>query len=65
MAKRQGSFQNMDPETRARYSRMGGLAAHRAGTAHEWTTEEARAAALKGVAKRRELRAQHREDETR
>ena len=37
-----------DPETRQRVARMGGKAAHERGVAHEFTSEEARAAGKKG-----------------
>lgn len=52
-------FAAMDPELRREIARKGGQAAHRAGTAHEFTTEEAREAGRKGSrathAKRRAL----------
>ena len=38
----------MTPEQRADISRKGGVAAHAAGTAHEFTAEEARSAGKKG-----------------
>lgn len=38
----------MDPALVAKISRKGGRAAHRAGTAHEFSTKEARAAGSKG-----------------
>lgn len=37
-----------DPETRQRVARQGGKAAHQQGVAHEFTSEEARAAGRKG-----------------
>lgn len=37
-------FASMDPETVRQIARKGGHAAHAKGTAHEWTSEEARAA---------------------
>ena len=40
---RQG-FASMDREKQRKIASKGGRAAHRKGTAHEWTTEEARAA---------------------
>lgn len=40
---RQG-FASMDPDKQRKIASKGGRAAHRKGTAHEWTTEEARAA---------------------
>lgn len=41
-------FAAMDPEKRARIARLGGLAAHAAGTAHEFTPEEAKIAGKRG-----------------
>lgn len=41
-------FAAMTPEQRSAISRKGGIAAHQAGTAHEWTQEEARSAGKKG-----------------
>lgn len=41
-------FQLMTPERRAEISRIGGVAAHKAGTAHEFTPQEAKAAGQKG-----------------
>jgi uncharacterized protein len=41
-------FGAMDRAEVRRLARKGGLAAHRAGTAHEFTSEEARAAGRKG-----------------
>jgi general stress protein YciG len=38
----------MDMEKRRQIASMGGKAAHKQGTAHQWTTEEARAAGAKG-----------------
>lgn len=38
----------MDPEKQRAIARKGGRAAHEKGTAHEWTTEEARRAGRKG-----------------
>jgi general stress protein YciG len=37
-----------DPEVRRRVASMGGIAAHKKGTAHEFTTQEAQAAGRKG-----------------
>jgi general stress protein YciG len=55
---RKRGFGAMTPELMKAISRKGGLAAHAAGTAHEFTTAEARAAGRKGGqashAKRRE-----------
>ena len=41
-------FACLDPETLRIISRAGGKAAHSAGTAHEFTRDEARAAGSKG-----------------
>jgi len=38
----------MDPEKQREIARKGGRAAHTRGTAHEWTSEEARIAGRKG-----------------
>lgn len=41
-------FRAMDPERQREIARKGGRAAHIKGTAHQWTSEEARAAGRKG-----------------
>jgi uncharacterized protein len=41
-------FASMDPEKQRRLASKGGTAAHEKGRAHEWTSEEARAAGRKG-----------------
>ena len=41
-------FAAMDPERQRRIASEGGRAAHQQGVAHQWTTEEARAAGRKG-----------------
>ncbi|MDQ3023057.1 MAG: KGG domain-containing protein [bacterium] len=41
-------FASMDPERVSEIASMGGKAAHAQGVAHEWTTDEARAAGRKG-----------------
>lgn len=41
-------FASMDPEKRREIARRGGKAAHEKGTAHEWTSDEARVAGQKG-----------------
>ena len=46
-SKKQG-FAAMDPEALREISRLGGVAAHEAGKAHKFTSEEARAAGRKG-----------------
>lgn len=45
--KRKG-FASLSPERRREMARRGGQAAHRRGTAHQWTREEARLAGQKG-----------------
>jgi general stress protein YciG len=47
-AKKRRGFAAMDREQVREFARRGGAAAHRAGTAHEFTSEEARAAGRKG-----------------
>jgi uncharacterized protein len=46
--KRKRGFAAMDPTQVSTLARRGGVAAHRAGTAHEFTSDEARAAGRKG-----------------
>lgn len=41
-------FASMDPNRQRRIASMGGRAAHAKGTAHEFTSEEARIAGRKG-----------------
>jgi len=45
--KRRG-FAALSPERRSEISRAGGKAAHAAGTAHQFTSEEAKVAGIKG-----------------
>jgi general stress protein YciG len=47
-SRRPRGFAAMDPTLVSSIARKGGKAAHRAGTAHEFTTEEAREAGRKG-----------------
>jgi general stress protein YciG len=47
-ARRPRGFAAMDPALVSSIARKGGKAAHRAGTAHEFTVEEAREAGRKG-----------------
>jgi general stress protein YciG len=47
-ARSKRGFASMNPAQIREFARRGGAAAHRAGTAHEFTTEEARAAGRKG-----------------
>ena len=44
----------MNPERQREIASSGGKAAHLGGKAYKWTSETARQAALKGIAKRRE-----------
>jgi general stress protein YciG len=48
MATEDRGFASMDPEKQREIARKGGRAAHEKGTAHEWTTDEARTAGRKG-----------------
>jgi hypothetical protein len=48
MATEDRGFESMDPEKQREIARKGGRAAHEKGTAHEWTTDEARTAGRKG-----------------
>ena len=48
MAKADRGFRHMDPATQRAIASLGGTAAHRKGTAHQWTKEEAREAGRKG-----------------
>jgi len=44
----------MDPDKQREIASKGGRAAHQLGTAHEWTSDEARAAGRKGGAASRQ-----------
>ena len=48
MSKKERGFASMDPVKRREIASKGGRAAHQKGTAHEWTSEEAREAGRKG-----------------
>jgi uncharacterized protein len=48
VAKADRGFASMDPEKQRKIASSGGKAAHAKGTAHQWTTAEARAAGRKG-----------------
>ncbi|HXI99500.1 MAG TPA: KGG domain-containing protein [Gemmatimonadaceae bacterium] len=48
MAKEDRGFASMPREKQRAIARMGGLAANARGTAHKWTSEEARDAGRKG-----------------
>lgn len=46
--KERRGFASMTPEKQREIASKGGRAAHQKGTAHEWTSEEARSAGRKG-----------------
>jgi uncharacterized protein len=46
--KERRGFASMSPEKQREIASKGGRAAHQKGTAHEWTTDEARSAGRKG-----------------
>jgi general stress protein YciG len=46
--KKRSGFAAMDPERRREVARSGGLAAHKKGGAHQFTSDEARKAGAKG-----------------
>ena len=46
--KQRRGFASMDLEKRRAIAKLGGIAAHKQGTAHEWTTREAQVAGKKG-----------------
>jgi uncharacterized protein len=48
VAKEDRGFASMDPDKQREIARKGGRAAHEKGTAHEWTSDEARNAGRKG-----------------
>lgn len=48
MSKADRGFASMDAAKQREIASKGGKAAHRKGTAHEWTSEEAREAGRKG-----------------
>ena len=48
MAKEDRGFASMDRSKQKEIASKGGKAAHKKGTAHEWTSEEAREAGRKG-----------------
>jgi general stress protein YciG len=48
MAKEDRGFASMDRAKQREIARKGGKAAHMKGTAHEWSSEEARLAGRKG-----------------
>lgn len=46
--KQRRGFAAMDPEKQREIAKRGGKTAHEKGTAHQWNSEEARAAGAKG-----------------
>lgn len=56
MSKKTGGFASMDKAKLREISSRGGKAAHAAGTAHEWTSEEARVVGRRGGATSRRKR---------
>jgi uncharacterized protein len=48
IGKERRGFASMSPEKQREIASKGGRAAHQKGTAHEWTSEEARRAGRKG-----------------
>jgi len=59
VAKEDRGFASMDPAKQREIASKGGKAAHQKGTAHEWTSEEARDAGRKGgIASHRRRREQ-------
>lgn len=63
MATSDRGFASMDRNKQRDIASKGGVAAHAKGTAHEWTTEEARAAGRKGGLAARPKKAAQREQE--
>lgn len=67
MAKEDRGFASMDRDKQREIASKGGKAAHQKGTAHEWTSEEARNAGRKGGlashARRRERLAQQQQEQ--
>jgi general stress protein YciG len=60
VAKEDRGFASMDPNKQREIASKGGKAAHQKGTAHEWTSEEARDAGRKGgIASHQRRREQH------
>jgi len=67
VAKEDRGFASMDRDKQREIASKGGKAAHQKGTAHEWTSEEARNAGRKGGlashARRRERLAQQQQEQ--
>ena len=64
MAVTDRGFASMDKEKQRRIAAHGGKAAHKRGTAHEWTKEEARIAGRKGGLAGKKKKATATTDET-
>ena len=65
MAKEDRGFASMDRHKQRDIASKGGKAAHQKGTAHEWTSEEAREAGRKGgMASHRRKQEQQQSDES-
>ena len=57
--KEKRGFASMDPVKQREIARKGGIAAHKKGTAHEWTKEQARLAGHNGgLARGRQIEAE-------
>jgi len=56
MKKDRRGFASMNPDKQRRIASKGGIAAHKKGTAHEWTIEEASAAGKIGGRKSKRVR---------
>ena len=63
MATEDRGFASMDPDKQREIARKGGRAAHEKGTAHEWTSEEARTAGRKGGLVSHQRRRERRKNE--
>ena len=59
MAKEDRGFASMDRAKQREIASKGGKAAHQKGTAHEWTSEEARDAGRKGGIASHQRRREH------
>lgn len=60
---RRRGFASMSEEKQREIASKGGKAAHLKGTAHQWSSNEAREAGRRGGQKTQEKRRQHRTDE--
>jgi general stress protein YciG len=56
ITKRRRGFASMDPQRQREIASMGGRTAHQKGTAHQFTSEEAKEAGRKGAASKKALR---------